>query len=340
MSPRERVQCGGASSGAGSPVHPLHGHLANRSAEQGQQVRGQFFVRYADAGHRAFPRTLFCDRRNSASGTAFAAHTVMPPSLLSQVRNGGHVCQFYSDSAPLAAAVAVFAGSGLEQGEPVLLIATPENTVRFEAALRRTHPSLDTVKEKGQLVTLDAAATLEQFMGADGMPDWPRFKSQVGGVLGRMAARGKGTIRAYGEMVNLLWQDGHAEAAIKLEEFWNDLLPLYPATLFCAYQVDPLAWASYEGPLHDIGRTHTDVLATQEDERLRAAVEAATDALLGTTISRMLSYSGCEQARGEHRLPTARRTLLWLHRNMPSSSIGLLEDMRRYLDAHPELEQG
>jgi hypothetical protein len=259
-------------------------------------------------------------------------------ALLAMAPSGRHLCQFYSDPTPLAESVAFFAGSALERGAPAVFIATPENTRRFLAAIEQKGVRIDRAQEAGQLVALDAAATLAQFM-VDERPDWSRFSSCIGRVLGRTAAKGKGAIRAYGEMVNLLWQAGNTQGAIELEEFWNRLLPFYPVTLFCAYRLDPLVWPSYESPLHEIGRTHTDVLATREDERLLSAVDAASEALLGTSISRNLSYSGCEETVGEHRLPIGRRTLLWLHRHMPSSSTGMLERIRAYLEAHPEPER-
>jgi hypothetical protein len=41
----------------------------------------------------------------------------------------------------------------------------------------------------------------------------------------RLASRGRenATVRAYGEMVDLLWKDGLEEAAIRLETLWNEL---------------------------------------------------------------------------------------------------------------------
>ena len=55
-------------------------------------------------------------------------------------------------------------------------------------------------------------------------PDGTRFRQTVGGLVEPMLAGLAGKrLRVYGEMVDLLWRDGHHQAALWLEEIWNDL---------------------------------------------------------------------------------------------------------------------
>ena len=61
----------------------------------------------------------------------------------------------------------------------------------------------------------------------------------VGGVVD-WAARRSTHVYAFGEMVNILWEDGNHVAALQLEAFWNDLMKVYPFTLLCAYASDPM----------------------------------------------------------------------------------------------------
>jgi len=50
------------------------------------------------------------------------------------------------------------------------------------------------------------------------------------------AARAKFPIvRAFGEMVAVLWERDQREAAIELEELWNELLGHHPFSLMCGY---------------------------------------------------------------------------------------------------------
>ncbi len=46
---------------------------------------------------------------------------------------------------------------------------------------------------------------------------------------------GSGRVRVFGEMVELLLRDDNPEAAILLEELWNDSVRRHPITLLCAY---------------------------------------------------------------------------------------------------------
>ncbi len=48
-------------------------------------------------------------------------------------------------------------------------------------------------------------------------------------------------LRAFGEMVALLWADGNRKAAVRLEEMWNTFMKTHALSLCCAY------------PLHSFG---------------------------------------------------------------------------------------
>jgi len=68
----------------------------------------------------------------------------------------------------------------------------------------------------------------------DGWPDKARFTAVVRAVL-EQATRGGRKARAFGEMVALLWAQGHNEATLRLEQLWNPLCQRDQLALFCAY---------------------------------------------------------------------------------------------------------
>src|SRR5919109_1301881 len=77
---------------------------------------------------------------------------------------------------------------------------------------------------EGRLVFLDAEATLSRFM-INGEPDGERFEQVVGeAIRGVRASAVQNGVRAYGEMVGVLWSAGQHSAAVRLEELWNQLL--------------------------------------------------------------------------------------------------------------------
>jgi hypothetical protein len=88
---------------------------------------------------------------------------------------------------------------------------------------------------QGLYVPLDAAETSSKFM-VDGWPSEPRFNTVIGDLIERVAARGQRClVRVFGEMVALLWNEGNARGAVRLEDLWNDLAKKIPFTLLCAY---------------------------------------------------------------------------------------------------------
>ena len=77
----------------------------------------------------------------------------------------------------------------------------------------------------GNLTILDATATLGKFMVGDS-PDSRAVhagRGQPHRIASARAANRWVKVRAYGEMVDLLWQGANHAAAIALEEMWTDL---------------------------------------------------------------------------------------------------------------------
>jgi hypothetical protein len=239
---------------------------------------------------------------------------------------GRHFVQFHKESGTLAREVGSFLDQGLRQYEGVIVIASESHAKLFRGQLTELGLDPANFEKSGQLKILDAEATLDQFMGL-AIPDWGRFRNTIGSVIDEVQGRGFKKIRAYGEMVDILWRKGNSGAAIRLEEYWNDLGQIYDFSLFCAYMLDGLNENSYAGPLHEIGRTHSDVVATEEDDRLQYAIDEASRELWGTPLSHLVTVS--ESKPGEHRLPVGRRTVLWLKRTMPLKVNEVLERARQ-----------
>lgn len=68
----------------------------------------------------------------------------------------------------------------------------------------------------------------------DNWPNDDRFYGTIGAVLA--SARGDGRhVRAFGEMVALLWANGHSGATVRLEYLWHNLCQAEAFSLLCAY---------------------------------------------------------------------------------------------------------
>jgi len=256
-----------------------------------------------------------------------------PPdsSLLAEAPAGRHVAQFHRDAEALTEAAYVFLEGGLRRDNSVVVLATPANRERVEVRLSEGKFNPPALLKSGQLEFLDAATALSQVM-SNGMPEWGSFRAVLAAALERVKAFGHGT-RIYGDMAGMLWQDGNPEGAIRLEELWNALGRLYPFALYCNYTLDTQCEESYAGPLEQLGHAHTHIVATVEDERFAAALDRASKELFGISLSQMVGGAGQE---GERRFPSGQRTMLWVKRNLPSSTARLAERARHYYkDARP-----
>lgn len=196
---------------------------------------------------------------------------------------GAHVVQFYDSEDVLYSMVGDFLSAGAAAGQPLVLIARERRNLQFAAELRRRGVDPEVAAHGGRLVFLDAGAMLDRFMDG-GLPDARRFAEVVGGVIGGFVER-FGGVRAYGEMVDVLWQDGNPEAAVRLEQLWNELAGRHAFSLFCAYPIGNFLKESDRGFFDAVCAEHTHVVAAEapsaagDQSRLVAALQQRTLAL-------------------------------------------------------------
>jgi hypothetical protein len=255
-------------------------------------------------------------------------------ALLIEAPVGRHFAQLHRKRDELVKAVGQFIETGLQRQQGVVVIATNTHTALILDYLTRQEIDSESCRRSGQLVLRDAEATLETFMRGD-MPDWAEFRRHVGSLIESVQSSGLSAIRAYGEMVNVLWKQGKAGSAIKLEEYWNSLAQIYPFSLFCGYMLDHHDEGSYHDPLHEIGRTHDHIISTDDDERFRVALDAASRDIFGTALTELIGMSAMEDFPGEQRLPPGQRTMLWIMRHVPASSGEVLQLARMYYQNPP-----
>jgi|1185.fasta_scaffold00873_5 signal transduction histidine kinase len=175
----------------------------------------------------------------------------------------GHAVQFYESDDVLAATVAGHLADGLSAGEAALVVALPGHTDAFLREMQAKGVDVARARAGRQLVLLDAEETLSRFSTGD-EPDWERFLDTVGGaVAGCIASSPAGRVRAYGEMVDVLWRRGREEAALRLEEMWNRLGGKYPFSLLCAYVLGNFYRASDEAGFRRICDLHQHVVPAQ-----------------------------------------------------------------------------
>ena len=246
--------------------------------------------------------------------------------LLVDAPPGRHFAQLHKDSRALADAVHLFVEMGLRRGDAVIVVAPANRTALYLERLDKQDQ--ESWQRLGQLQLMDSQAMLNRFMQGD-LPEWNEFRTTVSAVIEKAKLHGGENIRVYGEMVNDLWRAGNPAAAIKLEEYWNKLARLYRFCLFCGYQMDSMEEQTYAAPLAEIGRTHSDILLSVEDEQFYGALDSASHEVLGIPLSRVMSCNECDESTGEHRLSKGHQIMLWMQKNMPAEIPKILKRARQ-----------
>lgn len=249
-------------------------------------------------------------------------------SLLVEAPVGRHFAQLHRDREVLTESAVSFLEAGLRHGNSLLIVAPTQRVEQLfdRLSTAKFHPK--SLLDSGQLAVMDSTPIIERLV-SNGQAEWARFRGVLGPVLARLAPHGHGT-RIYGEIADVLWQAGETDAAIRLEDLWNALAAAYTFSLFCGYGMDTHCENAYAGPLEELGRTHSDILGSQEDELFGAALDRASKELFGVSLTQM---AGANRLEGARRFPSGQRAMLWVKRNLPMSTAKLAERARFYYNA-------
>lgn len=190
----------------------------------------------------------------------------------------GHTVQFYAEDQALISALTSLVENALRTGSAAIVIATKPHRDALTLELQARGLDTETAAWQCRLILLDAIETLAKF-AVDGWPDAARFSALMGGCIAQAQAAslgGDSPVVAFGEMVSLLWAQGKPEAALRLEQLWNDLAKAHSFSLRCAYPIAGFAREEDGEPFLKICAEHTSVIPgesytklTTEADRLR-----------------------------------------------------------------------
>ena len=169
-----------------------------------------------------------------------------------------HIIQLYKDEQQMTQMVGNFGLDGLKADEAVIIIATAAHLENLKTYMQSQNKDLSKFVKRGQLLLMDAAQTLSLFL-VNGLPDAEKFKNTLGKVaLEKQKSFGK--LRAFGEMVGILWDEGNHQGTIKLEEIWHDFIHEHQFNLLCGYSDSQFANADYRNHFDRICASHTHVV--------------------------------------------------------------------------------
>lgn len=175
-----------------------------------------------------------------------------------------HVVQIYENDDALLDLLSGFVNDGFRHGESVVIIATDLHLQALNTRLAVLGYSVTDLVATYQYIPLDADETLSQFMVND-WPDENLFNAAVSDIITRAKGEGR-KVRAFGEMVAVLWAKGQVGATIRLEHLWNKFCESQAFCLFCAYPQSGFTQDASESIMHICG-AHSKMVAGNTDDK-------------------------------------------------------------------------
>jgi len=230
-----------------------------------------------------------------------------------------HAACLYADDQVLCERIAAYASQGLRRGEAVLLVATAAHLEQVCALLGGAGHDIVALAKSGQLLMLDADATLRRLLNNRLEPDHHSFCGVLEPLLDGAMRRFSG-VRAYGELVNLLWERDRRPAARTLEQWWNAMIEHYGFRLLCGYRVNPLAGDETDHSVSEICSTHSHLLQAADPARLEESVQAALQEVFHHADAGALMHSLANRCTEATDMAPAHAALLALQDLLPSAA--------------------
>lgn len=172
-----------------------------------------------------------------------------------------HAVGFYADEARLLDDYATFASGVLASGTSLIVLSTACRRKKLERALRLRSVDLDGLVAQGRHRWIDLTDALSSVMVGD-WPDDVKFANVMSTIILEAAARSTAEtarVAAWGEAAPTLWIEGKAEAAIRVEQLWDQVARQHRVETLCAYSTRRLPHDEGDRVLQQIRRIHSVV---------------------------------------------------------------------------------
>ncbi len=172
---------------------------------------------------------------------------------------GSHTVQFYDDEPAVQDAIAKFLTHGTSPDDPLILVSRRRTFQAVAAHLTsgRHGPAVDA----DRILFFDAETALDQVMDGEKL-DLAGAEELLKQVLSSScSSHVQGTVRLYGELVDILCERGHHSAAIQFEALAGSLLAMQPRlSIFCGYAVERFEGDTSAAQIRAVCRAHSQVI--------------------------------------------------------------------------------
>jgi hypothetical protein len=259
--------------------------------------------------------------------------------LLAAAGPRDHIVQLYQDQQFLNRAVCRFAAGAIANGEGVILVPTAAHWEAFRPRLEAEGVDVEGSQARGQLTVVDADELLPRFM-RDAMPDAPVFLGLAAQVIAK--ARGQDRypkVRWWGEMVNVLWEQGNVAASMSLEDQFDRLAKHHEIAIFCSFVMDNFNSEVHSRLLPRLGQNHSHLIPVEDYARLERAVGDALRQTVGATDAEVLEQQLLATYSQAFQMPRSQALLLALRESLPEVADSVLARSRK-LYHDPKLSVG
>jgi hypothetical protein len=239
-----------------------------------------------------------------------------------------HIVQLYQDEKFLSRAVCRFAVSALAHGEGVILVPTSAHWNALRPRLEAEGVNTEAAQKAGQLTVVDADNLLPEFMRGS-MPNAPLFM----GLAAETVAKARGgdrftKVRWWGEMVNVLWEQGNVAGSMSLEDQFHQLAREQDIAIFCSFLMD-----NFDGDVHSrmiprLGQNHTHLIPVEDYARLERAVVDALRETVGPVQAGVLEGQILAGFNSPFNVPRPQALLMALREALPQVANTVLERSR------------
>ena len=249
--------------------------------------------------------------------------------LLAAAGPRDHIVQLYQDQQFLNRAVCRFAAGAIANGEGVILVPTAAHWEAFRPRLVAEGVDVEGAQTRGQLTVVDADELLPRFM-RDAMPDAPVFLGLAADVIAN--ARGQDRypkVRWWGEMVNVLWEQGNVAASMSLEDQFDRLAKHHEIAIFCSFVMDNFNSEVHSRLLPRLRQNHSHLIPVEDYARLERAVGDALRQTVGADDARVLEQQLLANYSQAFQMPRSQALLLALRESLPDVADSVLTRSRK-----------
>jgi DNA-binding NarL/FixJ family response regulator len=195
----------------------------------------QGYVRKTDVKRELLPAMDAVLRGKQFVSSSLKGHQFTDTSVEKAAHR--HEVQFYSNDALLLDTFARFIAVALKSGRAAIVVITESHRDGLASRLKVQGIDVDAITRQGTYIQLDVNKTLSTFMVND-MPDSTRFFPFVGSLIeaaAKAARQQHHGVVVCGEGTSVLWAQGKADAAIRVEQLWDEVGKTFGMDILCGY---------------------------------------------------------------------------------------------------------